>query len=60
MITYVVLFPGEIATGAMFVAEQPTLELAGDALATYHGFEDRDALAAHAGGSIILGFAPLH
>jgi hypothetical protein len=60
MITYVVLFPGEIATGATFTAEQPTLELCGDALAAYHGMEDRDALAAWAGGSITLGFAPLH
>jgi hypothetical protein len=60
VITYIVLFPGEIATGATFVADTPTLELCGDALAAYHGFEDRDALAAWAGGSITLGFAPLH
>lgn len=59
MITYVVLYPGEIATGATFVAEQPTLELAADALALYHGFEDRDALARQHGNPVI-GFAPLH
>jgi hypothetical protein len=47
MITYVVLYPGEIATGATFVAEQPTLELAADALARLHG-------------NPVIGFAPLH
>jgi len=59
MITYVVLYPGEIATGATFVSDAPTLELAADALSLYHGFEDRDALA-RLHGNLTIGFAPLH
>jgi hypothetical protein len=59
MITYVVLSPGDIATGATFSAERPSFELAADALAALNGFPDRDAmLNAHPG--LVIGFAPLH
>lgn len=59
MITYVVLYPGEIATGATFVSNAPTLEEAADALALYHGCSDRDELIA-ANRGLVLGFAPIH
>jgi hypothetical protein len=60
MITYVVLYPGEIATGATFVSDAPTLELAADALALYHGHADRDDFIRCLPQPLVVGFAPLH
>ena len=59
MITYAVILPGEVPTGASFVSENPTLEIAADALALHYGFEDRDHLVHHCPG-LVIGFAPFH
>ena len=60
MITYVVLYPGDEATGAQFASRNPSIEEAADALALYHGFHDRDELLSRLSEPLIVGFAPLH
>lgn len=60
MTTYVVLYPGEVATGATFSSNAPTLEQAADALALYHGHPDRDDFINSLPQPLIVGFAPLH
>ena len=59
MITYAVLLPGDIPTGAAFASDSPDLEAAADALAAHYGYEDRDALV-DAYPNLVIGFAPFH
>jgi hypothetical protein len=58
MITYIVLFPGEIATGATFTTESPSIEAAGEALAAYHGVTPSELLERYPG--LVVGFDVLH
>jgi hypothetical protein len=60
MITYVVLYPGDIWTGARFACDDgPDLETAADSLASHLGYRNRDEMINDRPG-LIIGFAPLH
>ena len=60
MITYVVLYPGDICTGASFTCDgAPDLETAADSLASHLGYQNRDEMI-EAKPGLIIGFAPLH